>query len=98
MGIKKVIITLGQYGVYYIDNSTSLFKNSFNLTPTNVTGAGDAFTAGLVYGLTHNLESENLIDFCMGASAITLLSPYTIASNMSETTVLEAIQKYSLLK
>ncbi|MBN4056475.1 MAG: kinase [Alkaliphilus sp.] len=98
MGIKKVIITLGQDGVYYTDNSTSFFRNSFNLTPINVTGAGDAFTAGLVYGLTHNLESKNLIDFCMGASAITLLSPYTIASSMSETTVLETIQKYSLLK
>ncbi|MGV8146390.1 MAG: PfkB family carbohydrate kinase [Alkaliphilus sp.] len=95
MGIKKVMITLGSKGVYYADEKESFFKSSFALTPINVTGAGDAFTAGLVYALTNNLSSEKLVDFCIGASALTLLSPYTISSDLSESTVLEVIRKYS---
>lgn len=93
MGIEKVLITLGIEGVYYADKDTSFFRKPVMITPINVTGAGDAFTAGLVYGLSHKLKPKDLVDFCMGASTVALLSPHTIATDMTKEAVLAVIEK-----
>jgi pseudouridine kinase len=90
MGIKKVIITLGSKGLYYADDTISFFRQVKSITPINATGAGDAFTAALVYGLSNNLEPEALVDVCTGAAVIAMMSEDTIAKDLTIEEINEA--------
>jgi pseudouridine kinase len=87
LGIKRVFITLGSNGVYYQDNHHGFFRKAIKTKVINATGAGDAFTAAMIYGFTENLSNEQLVDFCIGASTITLADQRTIASALSIETV-----------
>ena len=49
----------------------------------NATGSGDAFTAAMIYGFSENLSNEDLVDFCIAASTITLSDEKTIASDLT---------------
>jgi pseudouridine kinase len=93
LGVKVVIITLGSEGVYYTDANQSFFKEAKPQMVVNVTGAGDAFTAGLVYGLVNGFEAEALVEFAVGAASVALLSPDTIAKNMSIETINNRIHR-----
>lgn len=54
-GLMNVIIHAGEQGAYLSDGKSITHIPSQAKTIADVTGAGDAATAGLVYGLTQNL-------------------------------------------
>jgi len=93
MGIKKVFITLGKKGVYFTDGEHRFFRSSKVSEVVNVTGAGDAFTAAMVYALQHQLKGLDFVDFCLGASGVTVMSKDTIARNMSVDNIKQMIKE-----
>ena len=52
LGIKKVIITLGEKGLFYSDGKEEIYLQASNVKAIDTTGAGDAFNGGLAYGLS----------------------------------------------
>ena len=52
LGIKKVIITLGEKGLYYSDGKEEIYLKASRVKAVDTTGAGDAFNGGLAYGLS----------------------------------------------
>jgi len=82
-GVERVFITLGSRGVYYQDKHQGFFRKAIKTSVVNATGAGDTFTAAMVYGFTENLKNEKLVDFCIGASTITLSAQETISSDLT---------------
>lgn len=50
-GVGKVAIKLGRDGAYALDEATAEHVPSFEVQAKDETGAGDAFAAGLVFGL-----------------------------------------------
>ena len=79
MGIKNVIITLGEKGAYFA-NSTETFSSPIaNLSNpvVDTTGAGDAFNAGFAVALT---EGQNIKDAIAFASATAGLSTTKIGT------------------
>ena len=79
MGIKNVIITLGEKGAYFA-NSTETFSSPIaNLSNpvVDTTGAGDAFNAGFAAALT---EGQNIKDAIAFASATAGLSTTKIGT------------------
>lgn len=82
-GVEELVITLGQEGVYYRSSTTEFFMQAPHVDVVNATGAGDSFTAALVYGLINGMDKETLMTFCMGAAEVTLKSPLTISTEMS---------------
>lgn len=78
MGVKRVIITLGEEGVYYLDDEEEIFIRSPKISVVNATGAGDAFMAGLAYAYFNGLDIEKSIKIAMGASFVTLENENTI--------------------
>jgi sugar/nucleoside kinase (ribokinase family) len=50
-GVGRVAITLGRAGAYALDGTTAEHVASFEVDAKDETGAGDAFAAGLIYGL-----------------------------------------------
>lgn len=57
------------YGMLYTGNT--LYKSKvYDLEILDRVGTGDAFTAGILYGLLENLSAQRIIDFATAASAI----------------------------
>ena len=63
-GVKNVIITLGEKGIYFANNEQNFFLDAFKLKEPvlDTTGAGDAFNGALTVSLASNLDiKEGLI-------------------------------------
>ncbi|MDC3157052.1 ribokinase [Candidatus Pelagibacter bacterium] len=54
LGIKKIIITLGEKGLFYADGKEEIYLKANSVTAIDTTGAGDAFNGGLAFGLSKN--------------------------------------------
>ena len=52
LGVKKVIITLGEKGLFYSDGKEEIYLKANSVKAIDTTGAGDAFNGGLAYGLS----------------------------------------------
>jgi len=85
----NIVITNGAYGIYYFnkdDNNNVLTffpvkeMNSEEIVDTN--GAGDAFTAGFIYGLYNDLTMNQSIDYGIKASQITMKSYKTVSDEL----------------
>lgn len=82
-GVEKVFITLGKDGVFCATNDTNIKIDSVKVDIVSATGAGDAFTAGLVYSYLNGFDIEYSAKFSMAASIIALSHENTINPNMS---------------
>ena len=51
LGIKKIIITLGEKGLFYSDGKEEIYLQATPVKAIDTTGAGDAFNGGLAFGL-----------------------------------------------
>lgn len=73
-GVKRVFISLSVDGVYYTDGSDSGLVRPFGgIPPTgSATGAGDAFSAGVIYGFLNDYSMAETASFAMGASALAM--------------------------
>ena len=85
----NIVITNGAYGIYYFnkdDNNNVLTffpveeMNPEEIVDTN--GAGDAFTAGFIYGLYNDLTMNQSIDYGIKASQITMKSYKTVSDEL----------------
>lgn len=82
-GVEKLFITLGKDGVFCATQETSFKIDGVKIDIINATGAGDAFTAALVYGHLNNFDVEYATNFAVAASLIALSHENTINPNMS---------------
>lgn len=74
-GVKNVYITLNSGGVYFKNKE----KEGFLRPPENIkiesaTGAGDAFSAAILYGMVRGLEIDEIADLGMAAAQIAMES------------------------
>ena len=53
LGIKKVIITLGEKGLFYSDGKEEIYLKAHSVKVIDTTGAGDAFNGGLAFGISN---------------------------------------------
>jgi ribokinase len=69
-GIERIVVTIGSQGSVYVSSD---IKKPFGTFPTNqvdATGAGDAFTAAIAYGIATGQSIEDSIGFASATSAI----------------------------
>jgi pseudouridine kinase len=93
-GVKHVFITLGSQGVLYVGEDG---EQSFSPIPTQVvevTGAGDAFLAGIVYGVMHDQSYLTSCEYGLAAAHITLQTSQSTSSELNE----ERLQQTILTK
>ena len=75
LGLKKVIITLGEKGLFYSDGNEDIYLKATPVKAIDTTGAGDAFNGGLAYALSQNKsikDSLNLANQVAGLSTLKL--------------------------
>ena len=73
-GIKNVIITLGEKGALIAQGEQSRFVPAFKVNVVDTPGAGDAFTAGMAFGVVHGASLADAARFgCLvAARAVTM--------------------------
>lgn len=73
-GVKKVFISLSAGGVYFTDGVDFGFHKSLGGPPSHgsATGAGDAFSAGLIYSFINGLENKKTLDFSLSAASMAM--------------------------
>jgi len=89
MGVRQVCITLGERGACCADGRGVRYMPGMPVQLTNATGAGDAFTAALVWA---GLGGRSLIDAVragMAAAALTVESEQTVNPKLSEGALLK---------
>lgn len=77
-GVGRVFITLGKDGVCYQDQNGFIHYQGPQLKVKNATGAGDAFTAGLVYSNLNNYTIDQTLKFSTAASILALSGHETV--------------------
>ena len=72
MGIKNVIITLGEKGAYFANANETFSSPIANLSNpvVDTTGAGDAFNAGFAVALTENKSIKDAISFASATAGL----------------------------
>jgi pseudouridine kinase len=80
-GVQQVIISQGAQGSYYTDGVFMGWLQRRPVKVVNVTGAGDALSAGLAYGELHGMQLVETLRFALGCSALTLT---TLENNYAE--------------
>lgn len=92
-GVKNIILTLGSEGLCLINKDGIKNFPAIKTEIKNVTGAGDALTAGLLFGLLKHKVLETACKYGIAAAALTLSSESTVNNMLSEETLLGLISK-----
>ena len=78
LGVEQVYITLGSDGVYCSDGTRHEHMKAIPTRVINITGAGDAFIAGVAHALTQNTPFPDCAHTGLKAAHATLLSLQTV--------------------
>ncbi len=62
LGIKKVIITLGEKGLFYSDGKEEIYIKASPVKAIDTTGAGDAFNGGFSYALLKGKKIKECLE------------------------------------
>ena len=62
LGLKKVIITLGEKGLFYSDGNEDIYLKATSVKAIDTTGAGDAFNGGLAFALSKNKSIKDALN------------------------------------
>lgn len=93
-GVEKVVITRGDKGLIYY---TKMNEAGVILPPkvevVDVTGAGDALVAGVIYGDLRGLNTEAACKIGMACSMITLSTEETVSSSLNHQYLQETFQQ-----
>ncbi|MFD4931267.1 carbohydrate kinase [Peribacillus butanolivorans] len=94
-GVQKVIITLGDKGVYYFSTQESGHLPPFKTDVVDVTGAGEAFSSCAIYGI---LNEESLFSACklgLAGAALTIQTEESISSFLKPEKIHEIVKNFS---
>jgi len=69
-GIQLVVLTLGSGGSFAMSQSETIFTPAYEIDVVDTTGAGDAFIGTMLYGLSHNLALQEMLQYATGAGAL----------------------------
>lgn len=98
LGITNVFISLDCDGIYYVNKDESGRIKADNVEVKNVTGAGDAFVAGIGYGYINNLKLKEIVKIAITMSSITISHEDTIHPFMNLEYVHNSIGNYKWIE
>jgi len=83
LGVRIAIVTLGATGLVYATSHESGHLPAIECEIADLTGAGDALTAAVVFGLLHDLPVVEAVRLGVSASALTLQCRETVCPTLS---------------
>lgn len=83
MGVQVAIVTLAELGVCYATPAVSGHVPAVKTEVVDRTGAGDALTAAVVFGLLHDFSIDEAVRLGASAAAVTLQCPESVWPDLS---------------
>jgi pseudouridine kinase len=83
MGVQIAIVTLGATGLVYATSQESGHVPAIEVEIVDLTGAGDALTAAVVFGLLNDVPIDEAVRLGTSAAALTLHSRNTVCSDLN---------------
>ena len=90
-GVELAIITLGAEGLYYATSDENGRLPAFPVDVVDPTGAGDALTAAVAYGLLENISPEEVVRLGRAAAAQTITCPATVCPDLDLETLYQRL-------
>jgi len=86
-GLKNIVVTVGKNGSWFgdvngIKHQGALYVNHEDIL--DVTGAGDAFSAGVIHGLIQGQELSECVKIGTVNASLTIKSPFSVNKNLSK--------------
>lgn len=72
---QLLVLTLGEDGSVAVHGGEIISYAAFSVDVVDSTGAGDAFCAGLIYGLVHDWSLRRMLALASGTAALACTSP-----------------------
>jgi pseudouridine kinase len=82
-GVEIAVITLAEMGVCYATSNESGHLPALAIEIIDLTGAGDALSAAIVFGLLEEMPVDEAIRLGVSAAALTLQSRETVCRDLS---------------
>ncbi len=83
LGVQTAIITLGPEGLAYATAQQRGWVPAIRCEIVDLTGAGDALTAGVVFGLLNQLHLDEAVRLGVSAAALTLQTRESVRPDLS---------------
>ncbi|MDU6877301.1 carbohydrate kinase family protein [Clostridium tepidum] len=83
LGIENVFISLDAEGIYYKNKFEEGKIKANKVKVKNVTGAGDAFVAGIAYGYMNKLSLKETVKFAITMANLTIAHENTINPDLN---------------
>lgn len=84
LGSEIAVVTLGDQGLAYADASGSGYLRAIHTEVVDTTGAGDAFTGAVIFGLLNDVPVDEAMRLGITAASLTLQSPKTVLPTLSQ--------------
>lgn len=82
-GADIAIVTMAEFGVGYASTDSSGHVPALKTEVVDPTGAGDAFTAAVIFALHNHVPLDEAVLLGVSAASLTLRSPGTVAPDLS---------------
>lgn len=84
LGAYIAVVTMGDKGLAYADGSGGGFIRAINTSVIDSTGAGDALTGAVMFGLLNEVPLDEAMRLGVTAASLTLQTTETVAPNLSQ--------------
>jgi pseudouridine kinase len=84
LGAHIAVVTLGDQGLAYADGSGAGFIRAIHTHVVDSTGAGDALTGAVIFGLLNDVPLDEAMRLGVTAASLTLQSAETVLPNLSQ--------------
>lgn len=88
-----ISVSNGKEGSYLWDGKEIFFKPSINVNVVSTAGAGDAFTSGLIAGITAGLTLSGAQELATLTAASSVTSPHTINKELNRKSLISFAQR-----
>jgi pseudouridine kinase len=82
-GVEIAVVTLAEMGVCYATSNESGHVPALDIEIVDLTGAGDALSAAVIFGLSEEMPMDEAIRLGVSAAALTLQSRETVCRDLS---------------
>lgn len=83
LGVRIAIVTLAEFGVCYATSETTGHIPALRTKVVDPTGAGDALTAAVIFGLLNDIPLDDAVRLGVSAASLTLRAEGTVDPQLS---------------
>jgi len=83
LGVDIAVITMGEFGAVYANGDTMGHVPAIKTDIVDPTGAGDAITAAIIFGLLEDIPLDECVRLGVTAASLTLRTRETVRSDLS---------------